>query len=110
MGKFGWSYPPGVTGNEPELTGDCGPCDCCGHAAEDCICPACTVCGEHGNSLCYIAIGETPMGRHPSRAHGMVYNMQQQIGQATLRVMACKDALADAESTLEYLKEAEANK
>lgn len=29
MSGFGWSYPPGVTGNEPELTGewDCARCD-----------------------------------------------------------------------------------
>jgi hypothetical protein len=29
-GDFGWDYPPGVTGNEPQITGELGPCDECG--------------------------------------------------------------------------------
>ena len=29
MTNFGWNYPPGVTGNEPEITGE-WPCQECG--------------------------------------------------------------------------------
>ena len=34
MSAFGWNYPPGVTGNEPEIAG-WPPCRGCGHEAED---------------------------------------------------------------------------
>jgi hypothetical protein len=53
MGKFGWSYPPGVTGNEPEISGYELPCEVCGHEAGDCICPECPACGATGDPLCY---------------------------------------------------------
>jgi len=29
MPNFGWNYPPGVTGNEPQITGE-WPCEECG--------------------------------------------------------------------------------
>lgn len=38
MSVFGWDYPPGVTGNEPEITGE-WPCDCgdgCERVPTDC--------------------------------------------------------------------------
>jgi hypothetical protein len=38
MGVFGWDYPPGVTGNEPQITGE-WPCDCgdgCEKVPTDC--------------------------------------------------------------------------
>jgi len=47
------NYPPGVTGNEPEIAGYDGPCDVCGKSVDDCICPQCPICGEYGNLLCY---------------------------------------------------------
>ena len=50
---FGWSYPPGVTGNEPEISGDYGPCEVCGMSTDDCICPECPVCGIVGDPKCY---------------------------------------------------------
>lgn len=38
---FGWDYPPGVTGNEPQITG-IYPCVECGRPlAEDDPCPSC---------------------------------------------------------------------
>ncbi len=51
MSDFGWNYPPGVTGNEPELTGE-WPCGFCGgegcwackngiHPEEAPACPEC---------------------------------------------------------------------
>lgn len=41
---FGWDYPPGVTGNEPEITGEenddyddtLGPCGCVDYHYADC--------------------------------------------------------------------------
>lgn len=34
MADFGWSYPPGVTGNEPQITGE-WPCRVCQGAGYD---------------------------------------------------------------------------
>lgn len=34
-----------------------GACAVCGKYADDCICPACPVCGQHGNPFCYEAHG-----------------------------------------------------
>lgn len=40
---FGWSYPPGVTGTEPEIAGyDCQDCCDTGRIGDD----DCDVCGE----------------------------------------------------------------
>ena len=41
MVNFGWDYPPGVTGNEPQITGEDfsdeeDPCDWCGAAPCEC--------------------------------------------------------------------------
>ena len=57
MSIFGWSYPPGVTGNEPEIVGYEGPCDVCGRSVDDCICPECPECGSCGDPVCYDAHG-----------------------------------------------------
>lgn len=54
---FGWSYPPGVTGREPEITGEYGPCDICGLSEYDCVCPECPICGCHGDPTCYLEHG-----------------------------------------------------
>lgn len=54
---FGWSYPPGVTGNEPEISGDYGPCEICGQAVDDCVCPECSICNAYGDPFCYINHG-----------------------------------------------------
>ena len=57
------NYPPGVTGNEPEITGpgpddcqkchrdkfrycECERCDACDELASDCECERCESCGE----------------------------------------------------------------
>ena len=46
MPDFGWGYPPGVSGNEPELTGE-WPCyECGGSGGErDDPCPCCSATG-----------------------------------------------------------------
>lgn len=53
---FGWSLPPGVSMRDidpPER-----PCEVCGGLADSgCICPECTVCGSHGDPICYLFHG-----------------------------------------------------
>jgi hypothetical protein len=78
MSVFGWSYPPGVTGNEPGINGYDGPCDVCGHSVDDCICPECPECGEYGNPSCY-------------ENHGLVRTTEQIEGRSRM------DAIIDSE-------------
>jgi hypothetical protein len=50
---FGWHYPPGVTGLEPELTGE-WPCEVCGGTGgsrEDGSCPWCSGTGVEPEDL-----------------------------------------------------------
>jgi hypothetical protein len=85
MGIFGWSLPPGCTtlpGEEPD-----GPCEVCGKAIDDCICPECPECGEIGAPDCYAH-------------HGMV-KTQAQIDSLAV---AEANAKADAEFWDEYAK------
>lgn len=51
---FGWSYPPGCSGPPDD---DEGPCEVCGLAVDDCICPECLVCGAYGDPYCYLEHG-----------------------------------------------------
>ena len=46
MSLFGWDYPPGVTGNEPEITGDYYTDECtkCGELRD--LCPDCGACED----------------------------------------------------------------
>jgi hypothetical protein len=32
---FGWDYPPGVTGREPQITGELGDCERCGERLDE---------------------------------------------------------------------------
>ncbi len=52
---FGWDLPPGVSHRMIEEQYASGPCDVCGGNVDagKCICPACIVCGAHGDPLCY---------------------------------------------------------
>lgn len=34
-----------------------GPCDVCGHGADDCMCPECPKCGNAGDPNCYATHG-----------------------------------------------------
>jgi hypothetical protein len=83
---FGWSYPPGVSGNEPEITGEYGPCECCGMDHADCCCPECPVCGEAGNPNCYTDHGE-------EKNHGLEYSTLQLIGLSRMRIYNLKQEL-----------------
>lgn len=40
MTDYGWTYPPGVTGYEPEIAG-CPICPICGEDSDDETCPLC---------------------------------------------------------------------
>lgn len=56
MSGFGWDYPPGVTGNEPQITGE-WPCGNCGaKLPEEADCPECgahlDVSPEDGDWVC----------------------------------------------------------
>jgi hypothetical protein len=84
MGKFGWSYPPGVTSLPWDHE---GPCEVCGKSIDICICPECPVCSEHGNPKCYLP---GPIG------HGQV------------RTFAQRDGLAELERAMEAEAKAEA--
>jgi len=84
MSKFGWSYPPGAASdplapwNQEE-----GPCEVCGRGMDDCICPACHVCGTHGDPACY-------------EYHGMIRTAAQAEGRAKLDAQMAANAAADA--------------
>src|SRR5215467_14169339 len=90
---FGWSYPPGadLDPNAPYNQED-PPCDVCAQHVDNCICPECPVCGDVGNSDCYI--DTMPMiwddgwfavpGKKPTHNHGMV----RSLGQTVLRQLA----------------------
>ena len=58
-GIFGWSYPPGAANdpNAPYNQVDDYPCEVCGKAIDDCICPECPQCGSQGDPACYNAHG-----------------------------------------------------
>lgn len=79
MSIFGWSYPPGCSGTPYDE-----PCYCemCGRDADDCICPECLVCGEHGNPDCY-------------PAHGLHLAPAQIASREEARVREENDRLAD---------------
>ena len=50
MSGFGWHYPPGVTGNEPQITGEypCDECDGCGYDEDEDGKHACQRCKGSG--------------------------------------------------------------
>lgn len=55
MGKFGWNYPAGAENdpnapwNQPDPR-----CEVCGEYEDNCECPECPKCGEHGNLKCEV--------------------------------------------------------
>lgn len=63
MGIFGWNYPPGCSGTPADEP--CG-CEVCLKDCDDCICPECPACGEHGNPKCY-------------EEHGMIRTPEQTV-------------------------------
>lgn len=50
MSAFGWEYPPGVTGREPEITGEwpCHDCGGCGYDEDEDGRHACQTCSGTG--------------------------------------------------------------
>ena len=58
---FGWSYPPGCSGPPDD---DEAPCQVCGNAVDNCICPECPQCGGQGDPMCY-------------QQHGLVRTQEQ---------------------------------
>jgi hypothetical protein len=74
-----------------------GPCECCGHDPEDCICPGCMYCEQVGNPQCY-------HGSKFGGGHDMRYSKAQLIGQAKRKISDLEDKLPDAEMTLAHLE------
>lgn len=68
MSLFRWSLPPGC-GTLPGEEDD-GPCQVCGNAIDDCICPCCPECESGGDPACYDP--KSP------RFHGLVPNKEQE--------------------------------
>lgn len=83
MSNFGWSYPPGAA-NDPAAPFNQSdpPCECCGNAVDDCICPECPRCQEVGNPACY-------------KDHGLSYNAEQLAGQASVQALVDAQAAVD---------------
>lgn len=67
--KFGWDFPPGVTGSEPEITGD-WPCSVCGFRKAACYCPKCTKCSEKPNDCLCVPPEEDFHGERYNNKHG----------------------------------------
>jgi hypothetical protein len=59
MSKFGWSYPAGAA-NDPfaPYNQEESPCLVCGLDVDNCQCPECPECREHGNPKCVINQGK----------------------------------------------------
>lgn len=76
------NLPPGVTDRMIEEQCRGGPCECCGHDCDDCICPECPKCGEVGNPNCY-------------KKHGLKKNVAQLMGISKMRVAALEDQICD---------------
>jgi hypothetical protein len=60
MSKFGWSYPPGVTGSEPEIAGGDDRCFVCGRDVDSCDCAECPKCHAVGEPSCFAECGLPP--------------------------------------------------
>jgi len=59
MSKFGWSYPAGAA-NDPfaPYNQEESPCLVCGLDVDNCQCPECPECREHGNPKCVVNQGK----------------------------------------------------
>jgi hypothetical protein len=85
MGIFGWSLPPGCSQNDIDSAyGYEEPCECCGHAVDECVCPECPTCGTQGDPGCYAR-------------HGLKYTSEQLAGQQRMREEMAAQAKRDAE-------------
>lgn len=65
----GWNLPPGVTTAMIDALCEDGPCEVCGHSADQCICPECPVCTSIGDPGCYADHG---LRRNAEQVAGMV--------------------------------------
>lgn len=89
---FGWDLPPGCTQRMiDEAFGGEGPCECCGRAAEECICPECPDCSRTGDPGCY---------EHHTIAE---FTTDQLIGQTRLRISRLEEQIADEKHYLDWL-------
>jgi len=93
-GPFRWSYPPGCSGppDGPETCEVCGARD-----LDDCVCPECPTCGEHGNPGCYATTenGGHGMETTEEQRHGAA--MQSEQDRLTNEAMAAREIEMEAE-------------
>jgi hypothetical protein len=88
----GWNLPPGCTYQMlDDAMGVDAICEVCGKYADDCICPECPVCGEHGNAACYAS-------------HNLTFTLDQQISRAERSVADAQDNLNAASEYLDWLR------
>jgi len=92
MSIFGWSYPTGAANdpNAPYNQNDDGPCEVCGKATDDCICPECPVCENIGDITCY------------ENHHGMTRTKAQIDSLSNAEAGWAEQAQAEAESEAAY--------
>src|SRR5262249_46932882 len=105
MGRhvFGWDLPPGVTSRmiDEAFGGGDPPCEVCGMAVDDCLCPECPQCGSVGDVRCYrsIACDRTkPRGPYDTDTgdHGLEFTPEQIEARERARAWEAEQARIDA--------------
>ena len=92
-GVFGWDLPPGCSEADIERAAGFGTsCEVCGEGVDNCICPECPVCEEHGNPECY-------------EKHGLVRSHEQTESMRCYEETEEKAAKQEQEYYENYLKE-----
>ena len=93
------NLPPGVTiGMIDDHFAD-RPCEMCGHYPDDCICPECPVCYEHGNPACYSTLG----------GHGLTESWDQRIGKAKAELYNLQERVVDQQQYIDWLENEKAH-
>jgi hypothetical protein len=94
---FGWDLPPGVSQRMIDEQCEGGPCECCGHPPEDCICPECDFCESVGDPKCYL-------GSKFGGGHDLVYSKTQKVGQTKLKIAKLEEEIIGHRQYLEWLE------
>jgi hypothetical protein len=81
---------------------DEGPCEVCGLAVDNCICPECPVCGAQGDADCY---DEPGLSRKFGVQHyHLKLSKAQQASRARARIAEFKERIQDEEIFLAQLE------
>jgi molybdopterin/thiamine biosynthesis adenylyltransferase len=99
----GFNLPPGCTyAMLDEAVGADAQCEVCKQATDDCICPECPICGEHGNSRCY---GTRTEGEGFDYPHNLQFSIAQLKAQTLAQIAELENQISDAEYYLQWLEE-----